>query len=82
MHALRTAIFTVKGLKRFMKDGYEHHAKSFDPTCAPPPPLLFPPPCGVRGTFVRRGQLTRCRAVPRMRAAATWKWTCAARAQS
>ena len=33
LHALRTAVFTAKGLKRFMKDGYEHHAKSFDARC-------------------------------------------------
>jgi hypothetical protein len=33
MHALRTAIFTVKGLKRFMKDGYVQHAKSYEPKC-------------------------------------------------
>ncbi len=35
MHALRTAIFTAKGLKRFMKDGYTHHAKSYDAKCVP-----------------------------------------------
>jgi hypothetical protein len=33
MHALRTAIFTAKGLKRFMKDGYAHHAQSYDAKC-------------------------------------------------
>ena len=31
MHALRTALFTVKGLKSFMKDGYEKHARHFEP---------------------------------------------------
>ena len=34
MHALRTAIFTVKGLKSFMKSGYERHAKHYDPKYA------------------------------------------------
>lgn len=31
MQAWRTAVFTVKGLRRFLKDGYEYHAKSYEP---------------------------------------------------
>lgn len=38
MHALRTALFTVKGLKSFMKAGYERHVQHFDPKCVPTAP--------------------------------------------
>lgn len=56
MLAWRTTLFTVKGLRQFMKDGFEKSAKHFDARCgggAPsgrvwsgPCPLLLahPPP--------------------------------------
>jgi dehydrogenase/reductase SDR family protein 12 len=30
-HAWRTGLFTIKGVRSFLKDGYERHAKSFQP---------------------------------------------------
>lgn len=30
-HAWRTTLFTVKGMTKFMRDGYDHHATRFDP---------------------------------------------------
>jgi hypothetical protein len=38
MHALRTALFTVKGLKSFTRDGYEKHARHFEPKHVPTRP--------------------------------------------
>ena len=64
MHALRTAIFTVKGLKSFMKEGYERHAQAFEPKCV----------CGMMRAQAACASAS-ADARPPHGATGTWRWT-------
>ena len=58
-HAWRTTLFTVKGLTKFMKDGYESHAARFDPRCVARHPRcrVLLPCCVCAGQAGRIGAL-------------------------
>ena len=58
-HAWRTTLFTVKGLTKFMKDGYESHAARFDPRCVARHPRcrVLLPCCVCAGQAGRMGAL-------------------------